>query len=153
MPPCPWTIAFGRPVVPDEYSTQSGWSNATRTGAGAAGSAGRRAHRHAPRPRRGAARRRPVLLVAGGRDDHGGPDRREPVADRGELLGPVPALPAVAVAVDGQEHLWLDLGKAVDHAGAAELGGAGGPDGAEARRGQEPDHRLGHVGQVGRDPV
>src|SRR3954451_17370441 len=29
MPPWPWTIAFGRPVVPDEYSTQSGWSNGT----------------------------------------------------------------------------------------------------------------------------
>ena len=29
MPPCPCTIAFGRPVVPDEKSTKSGWSNAT----------------------------------------------------------------------------------------------------------------------------
>ena len=29
MPPWPWTIAFGRPVVPLEYRTWSGWSNAT----------------------------------------------------------------------------------------------------------------------------
>ena len=28
-PPCPCTIAFGMPVVPDEYATQSGWSNGT----------------------------------------------------------------------------------------------------------------------------
>ena len=29
MPPWPCTIAFGRAVVPDEKSTNSGWSNAT----------------------------------------------------------------------------------------------------------------------------
>ena len=28
-PPWPCTIAFGRPVVPDEKSTTSGWSNGT----------------------------------------------------------------------------------------------------------------------------
>ena len=39
MPPCPWTIAFGRPVVPDENSTNSGWSNATGRNASGAGSA------------------------------------------------------------------------------------------------------------------
>ena len=27
--PCPCTIALGRPVVPDENSTTSGWSNGT----------------------------------------------------------------------------------------------------------------------------
>jgi hypothetical protein len=27
MPPCPWTMAFGAPVVPEPYSTYSGWSN------------------------------------------------------------------------------------------------------------------------------
>ena len=26
-PPWLWTSAFGSPVVPEEYSTQSGWSN------------------------------------------------------------------------------------------------------------------------------
>ena len=29
IPPCPCTIPFGSPVVPEEYSTQSGWSNGT----------------------------------------------------------------------------------------------------------------------------
>ncbi len=29
IPPWPWTIAFGRPVVPLEYRTHSGWSNGT----------------------------------------------------------------------------------------------------------------------------
>jgi hypothetical protein len=36
IPPCPWTIAFGRPVVPLEYRTHSGWSNGTRTGSSGA---------------------------------------------------------------------------------------------------------------------
>ena len=27
IPPCPWTIGFGSPVVPEEYKTHSGWSN------------------------------------------------------------------------------------------------------------------------------
>jgi hypothetical protein len=29
IPPCPCTMPFGSPVVPEEYSTQSGWSNGT----------------------------------------------------------------------------------------------------------------------------
>ena len=37
IPPCPWTMPFGRPVVPDEYSTQSGWSNATASKRSSAG--------------------------------------------------------------------------------------------------------------------
>ena len=31
IPPCEWTIGFGNPVVPDEYTTQSGWSDGTRS--------------------------------------------------------------------------------------------------------------------------
>ena len=33
IPPWPCTIAFGRPVVPDEKSTNTGWSNATGSNA------------------------------------------------------------------------------------------------------------------------
>ncbi|GMA18119.1 hypothetical protein GCM10025862_01400 [Arsenicicoccus piscis] len=33
MPPWPWTIAFGWPVVPEEKSTNSGWSNGTASNA------------------------------------------------------------------------------------------------------------------------
>ncbi len=29
MPPWLWTIAFGSPVVPEEYRTHSGWSKGT----------------------------------------------------------------------------------------------------------------------------
>ncbi len=29
MPPWPWTMALGSPVVPEEYKTHSGWSNGT----------------------------------------------------------------------------------------------------------------------------
>ena len=34
MPPWPWTIALGRPVVPELNSTYSGWSAATAVNAG-----------------------------------------------------------------------------------------------------------------------
>ena len=36
MPPWPWTIALGSPVVPEEYSTHSGWSKATGSKVGSA---------------------------------------------------------------------------------------------------------------------
>ena len=36
IPPWPWTIALGSPVVPEEYSTHSGWSKATGSKASAA---------------------------------------------------------------------------------------------------------------------
>ncbi len=36
IPPWPWTIAFGRPVVPLEYRTQRGWSNGTATSSSSA---------------------------------------------------------------------------------------------------------------------
>ena len=38
MPPCPWTIGFGSPVVPELYRTNSGWSNGTGSNAGSAAS-------------------------------------------------------------------------------------------------------------------
>src|SRR5918994_75732 len=52
--------------------------------------------------------------------------------DLGDGLAPVEVLAPVAVAVDGEEDLGLDLGEAVDDAGGAEVGRAGGPDRAEA---------------------
>src|SRR5882757_7903944 len=36
MPPCPCTMPLGSPVVPDEYSTHSGWSNGTGSNASGA---------------------------------------------------------------------------------------------------------------------
>ena len=59
----------------------------------------------------------------------------------------------VAVAVDGQQHLRLDLREAVDHRAGAEVRRAARPHGAERRGGEERRHRLGEVRDVGRHPV
>ena len=60
---------------------------------------------------------------------------------------------AVAVAVDGEEDLRLDLREAVDDAADAEVGRAARPDRTEARARMEADHGLEDVRQVGDDPV
>jgi hypothetical protein len=65
----------------------------------------------------------------------------------------VDPLAGIVVAVDGEQHLGLDLAEAVEHARDAEIGRAGGPDGTQAGRRQHADHGLGHVGQVAGDPV
>jgi hypothetical protein len=36
IPPCPWTIGLGSPVVPEEYRIHSGWSKATGSKASSA---------------------------------------------------------------------------------------------------------------------
>ena len=138
MPPCPWTIAFGRPVVPDENSTNSGWSKAT-----------------------GSKRERPGLgeqLVPGERvrncvvavgDVHDVAQRGEGGADRRHLFAAVDRAVAEAVPADRQQHRGLELREAVDDAARAELGRAARPDRSEARRRRERDQRLGDVRQVG----
>ena len=86
------------------------------------------------------------------------------VAERDELaadlavdardgLRAVEVLAVVAVAVDGQEHLRLDLREAVDHAARAEVGRAARPDGADRGGGEERRDRLGDVRHVGRHAV
>ena len=92
-------------------------------------------------------------LPARGADQDGGLEGGEPPPDLGQGVAPVVPGAVVAVAVDRHQHLGLDLGEAVDHAGDAELRGAARPDGADAGRGQHGDHGLGHVGQVGDHPV
>jgi hypothetical protein len=59
----------------------------------------------------------------------------------------------VAVAVDRQQDLRLDLCEAVDHRAGAEVGRAARPHGAERRRGQERRDRLRDVGDVRRHAV
>ena len=71
----------------------------------------------------------------------------------GDHVAAVEVLAAVAVAVDGEEHLGLDLGEAVDHAGRAEVGRAARPDRADRGGGEEGDDRLGDVRHVGDDAV
>ena len=62
-------------------------------------------------------------------------------------------LAAVAVAVDGEQHLRLDLAEAVEHALHAEIGRAGRPDRAEAGGREHRDDRLRHVRHEAGDAV
>ena len=75
-----------------------------------------------------------------------GHDLRDPLAA-------VEVLAAVAVALGRDQHLRLDLLEAVHHGRRAELGRAARPDRADARAGEERDHRLGHVRHVRRHAV
>ena len=75
-----------------------------------------------------------------------GNDLRNLVDDR-QCLAVVP------VAVDGHQHARLDLAEPVEHAAHAEIGRAGRPDGAERRRAQHRDDRLGQVRNEGGDAV
>ncbi len=75
--------------------------------------------------------------------------RRQLGEDALESLAAVEVLATVAVAVDGQQHLGLDLGEAVDHAARAELRRGARPDGPDRGGGEEGDERLGDVGHVG----
>jgi hypothetical protein len=84
---------------------------------------------------------------------HRGGQPGQPVPDGGHLLAPVDRLGAVAVAVDRQQHLRVDLAEAVEDAAGAELRRARGPYRPEAGGGQKGHQRLGDVGQVGHDPV
>ena len=81
-------------------------------------------------------------------------DRRaDLLADRRDRRAAVEVLAAVAVAVDREQHLRLDLGEAVDDAARAELRRGRRPHRAERRRGQERRERLRDVRQVRRDAV
>jgi hypothetical protein len=79
-------------------------------------------------PRRGSCRGhvRPQIR----KHDRGG-DARQMALDLRYLLCPVKVASAVAVAVDGEEDLRIELAKAVDNGARAEVGRAAGPDRAE----------------------
>ena len=79
MPPWPCTIAFGRPVVPDEKSTKSGWSNGDRL------ERERRPGRRAGRPKRSASSH--DMLAVG--HVHDVAERGERGADRRHLRATV----------------------------------------------------------------
>ncbi len=87
-----------------------------------------------------------------GQDD-GALEARHLLLEQRQGVAPVEVLAAVAVAVDREEDLGLDLREAVDDAGRAEVGRAARPDRADARGREEGDDRLGDVGHVGDDPV
>jgi hypothetical protein len=67
--------------------------------------------------------------------------------------GAVEVLAAVAVAVDRQQDLRLDLREAVDDAAGAELGRRGGPDRPERGGGHEGGDGVGDVREVAGDAV
>ncbi len=145
IPPWPWTIAFGRPVVPDEYRTQSGWSNGTGSNRSSAPSPA--ARKIGPGAWRSGWARGLRRLQVG--DDDGALDRRHLAHEPSDGLGAVEVLAVVAVAVDAEQDLRLDLREAIDHAGSAEVRRAARPHGADRRGRQEGDQRLGDVRQIG----
>ena len=66
---------------------------------------------------------------------------------------PVEVPAAVTVAVDRKEHLGGDLPEPVDDRPRPEVRRARGPDRADARACEQPDHGLLDVGEVRRHPV
>ncbi len=143
MPPWPWTMAFGKPVVPEENSTYRGWSNGTCSNvSGARRQASRSSHAD-----------RVVEPVGSVRDVDHVLDAADGLADRRDLWAPIDVLVAVPVAADGEQHLRFDLTEAVDHAALAELARARRPHRAEAGAGEEGDERLRDVRHVPDDAV
>ncbi len=71
-------------------------------------------------------------------------------AEFGDGVAAVVFLAAVAVAVDGEQDDGFHLLEAVEDAAGTEVGGAGRPDAAHGGGGQEGDHSLGDVREVGR---
>jgi hypothetical protein len=68
--------------------------------------------------------------------------------DAAHDLRPVEVAAVVAVAVDRQQDLRLDLGEAVDHRAGSEVGRAARPHGAQRRGGEEGGDRLRDVRDV-----
>ena len=71
------------------------------------------------------------------------------LAQLGQHGAAVVVAAAVGHAVHTDQHLGLDLPKAVEHRVRAHVGRADAPHTTDAHRGQKGDHGLGHVGQVG----
>ncbi len=85
-------------------------------------------------PARRVAQRREVGVGVEVGEDDGALEARHRLLQRGDRLAAVEVPAAVAVAVDGEQHLGLDLGEAVDDACRAEVGRAARPDRADRRR-------------------
>ena len=86
-------------------------------------------------------------------DGHHPAHRRQRGGDLGRLGAPVDPPPGPVVPVRDEQHGRLDLGEAVDHALRAVIRRDARPHCPHAGRGQQPGHRFGSVGQVGRHPV
>lgn len=102
--------------------------------------------------------RRPVESALGGlgaeqRDVDHRAQGGELAAQLGDGVGTVVLLAAVAVAVHREQDDRLDLLEAVEDAAGAEVGGAGCPDSADRRGGEQRGDGLRDVGQIAADPV
>ena len=80
-------------------------------------------------------------------------ERGQAADDLDEFRAHVDRLAVVAVAVDRDQHLGLDLAEAVEHALHAEIGGARRPDRAERGRRQHRDDGLGGMRHHRRHPI
>ena len=87
------------------------------------------------------------------RCQHGGPQRRQAGLQRGDVVAFVVGLAAVPIAVGGDQDDRLQLAEPVQRRLRGIVLPAGAPDGADTRRRQKRDHRLGDVGQVAHDTV
>ena len=92
-------------------------------------------------------------LAAEVRQRHGVVKAEETAADRLHLGPAVDVARPVAISVDDQQHLRIDLTEAIEHRLHSELRCTTGPDGAEACGRQEGDDRLRHVGQICGDAI
>ncbi len=86
-------------------------------------------------------------------EDDGPLEARHRRLQLGDHVAAVKVPAAVAVAVDREQDLGLDLGEAVDDAGGSEVGRAARPDCADAGGREEGGDRLGDVRHVGDDPI
>ena len=105
------------------------------------------------RPARGRRHQRALGLGFHQPDDDGPGELRHRLDQRSHRGRAVELLAAVAVAVDGDQHLGLDLGEAVDHRARAEVRRAARPDRADRGGREEGDDRLRPVGQIRGDAV
>ena len=80
-------------------------------------------------------------------------DGRQAGTDLGHGVCPVDGGGSVSIAVDGEQHLWLDLSQTIEHGLRAELRGTHHPCRAETRSGEQRDQGLLDVRRVGGDAV
>src|SRR5829696_3398912 len=85
--------------------------------------------------------------------DHDTLDARNGRSDLAHARQAVDLLPRVPVAVGAEEHLRLDLSEPVEHTLHPKIRRARRPHGAEARRCEHRDDRLGDVRQEAGDAV
>ncbi len=132
--------------MPEECSTQSGCSN----GSCSKVEPGVAALAMILGPGVGALERRVPVEVG---QEHRVLECRQPRPDLRHGAEPVVVPAAVAVAVDGEQHLRLELGEAVDDGPDPEVRGARRPDRADARAGEKRGDGLLDVREVGDDPI